>query len=274
MTDEPELEGPADPDLEAGESMHIHRPKPLHGWREVSLEIGVIVFGIVIAVGLEQTVEFFHHQHQCEQLEAELQRDGQANRAYIKDDIGNAQIILQWALGEAAALDRAARTRPLILHSMPPAVIGSPDAGVWPSARASGVSNLLPSSAQNWLEYQADVYNETFVSSSSAAGQLSLAYATLDQALFGATKVNTSGDIDVSSLTAAQRSMVVERLRAVAEAARVVMQRLLLYDITNEFILSTPLVQLDTPEAGKRYQHIRQEVMEVYPAASFAFRRP
>ena len=161
MTDEPELEGPADPDLEAGESMHIHRPRPLHGWRELSLEIGVIVFGIVIAVGLEQTVEFFHHHHQREQLEAALQRDGHANRAYIKDDIGNAQIILRWALGEAAALDRAAPTGPLILHSLPPAVISSPDAGVWPSARASGVSNLLPASAQNWLEYQADVYNET-----------------------------------------------------------------------------------------------------------------
>src|SRR5438045_6878321 len=112
----------------------------------------------------------------------------------------------------------------MILHSLPPAVISSPDAGVWPSARASGVFNLLPASAQNWLEYQADVYNETFVSSSSAVGQLSLAYAALDQVLFGHATVKSSGDIDVSSLTTAQRSMVVERLRGVAEAARVVMQ--------------------------------------------------
>ncbi len=131
--------------------MHIHRPKPLHGWREVLFEIGIIVVGIVIAVGLEQTVEFFHHRHQREQLEAALQRDGQANRGYIKDDIASAQIILDWALGQAAALERVGATGPLILHRMPPASIGSPDAGVWPSARASGVCPICSRPAPRTL---------------------------------------------------------------------------------------------------------------------------
>jgi len=251
--------------------MHIHRPKPLHGWREVLFEIGIIVVGIVIAVGLEQTVEFFHHRHQREQLEAALQRDGQANRRYIKDDIANAQIILDWALGQAAALEQAGATGPLTLHRMPPAFIGSPDAGVWPSARASGVSNLLPASALNWLEYLAEESNQTFVSSSSATGQLSLGYAALDQALIGHVTVTPSGEIDVSALTAVQRSMVVERLRAIAEDARVVMRQLLIYDASNEFILSTPLDQLDTPEAGKRYLRIQREKVDAHPAATFVF---
>ncbi len=251
--------------------MHIHRPKPLHGGREVLLEIGIIVIGIVIAVGLEQTVEFFHHRDQREQLETALQRDGQANRGYIKEDIANAQIILEWALGQAAALERAGPSGPLILHRLPPATIGSPDAGVWPSARASGVSNLLPASAQNWLEYQAEEYNETFVSSSSASGQLSQAYAALDQALMGRATMITSGDIDLSGLTAAQRSLVVERLRAIAESAHGVMRQLLAYQTSNEFILSTPLDQLDTPQAGNRYLQIRKEMMEAHPAASYAF---
>jgi hypothetical protein len=271
MTDEQESESPADPDVGTGDPMHIHRPKPLHGGRAVLLEIGVIVIGIVIAVGLEQTVEFFHHRHQREQLETALRRDGQANRGYIKDDIANAQIIMQWALGQAAALERAGSTGPLLLHRMPPATIGSPDAGVWPSARASGVSNLLPASAQNWLEYQAEEYNQTFVSSSSASGQLSLAYAALDQALMGRAIENTSGDIDVSMLTAAQRSIVVERLRAIAESAHVVMQQLLLYQTANEYILSIPLDQLDTPEAGKRYLQIQKDIMKTHPAANYAF---
>lgn len=251
--------------------MHIHRPKPLHGGREVLLEIGIIVVGIVIAVGLEQTVEFFHHRDQREQLETALQRDGQANRGYIKEDIANAQIILEWALGQAAALERAGPSGPLILRRLPPATIGSPDAGVWPSARASGVSNLLPASAQNWLEYQSEEYNETFVSSSSASGQLSQAYAALDQALMGRAAMITSGDIDLSGLTAAQRSLVVERLRAIAESAHGVLRQLLAYQTSNEFILSTPLDQLDTPQAGNRYLQIRKEMMEAHPAASYAF---
>jgi hypothetical protein len=259
------------PETEDGGTMHIHKPKPLHGWREVLREIGVIVVGIVIAVGLEQAVEFFHHRHQREQLEAALRRDGEANRGYIKDDIARAQIILDWALGEAAALERAGSTGPLTLHRMPHGFIGSPDAGVWPSAKASGVTNLLPASAQNWLEYLAEESDQTFVSSSSASGQLSLAEAALDQAIIGHAAETRSGEIDLSTLTAAQRSTAVERLRAIAESARGVMRHLLIYDVGNEFILSTPLNQLDTPEAAKQYSQISKEIVAAHPAANFAF---
>src|SRR5665213_728536 len=38
--------------------MHVHLPKPLHGWRELLGEIGVIVIGVLIALGAEQTVEW------------------------------------------------------------------------------------------------------------------------------------------------------------------------------------------------------------------------
>jgi hypothetical protein len=33
--------------------MHIHKPKPLHGVREFLSEIGVIVVGVLIALGLD-----------------------------------------------------------------------------------------------------------------------------------------------------------------------------------------------------------------------------
>lgn len=40
--------------------MHIHLPKPLHGWREFVGEVGVIVLGIFTALALEQLIESFH----------------------------------------------------------------------------------------------------------------------------------------------------------------------------------------------------------------------
>ena len=40
--------------------MDIHKPKPVHGWREFINEIAVIVTGIVIALSGEQIVEWFH----------------------------------------------------------------------------------------------------------------------------------------------------------------------------------------------------------------------
>lgn len=35
-------------------SMHFHMPKPMHGWREFLGEVGIIVFGVLIALSAEQ----------------------------------------------------------------------------------------------------------------------------------------------------------------------------------------------------------------------------
>lgn len=55
--------------------MDIHKPKPVHSWREFFSEIGVIVCGILIALGLEQAVEWSHWQgevtEQRERINAE-----------------------------------------------------------------------------------------------------------------------------------------------------------------------------------------------------------
>ena len=51
--------------LHGGEDMHIHRPKPLHGVREILTEIGVIVLGIALALGGEQVVERLHRSEEA-----------------------------------------------------------------------------------------------------------------------------------------------------------------------------------------------------------------
>lgn len=42
--------------------MHFHLPKPLHGWRELAGEVGIIVVGVLIALAAEQVVESFHER--------------------------------------------------------------------------------------------------------------------------------------------------------------------------------------------------------------------
>ena len=42
--------------------MHIHLPKPIHGWREFVSEVGIIVVGILLALTAEQFVENWHWQ--------------------------------------------------------------------------------------------------------------------------------------------------------------------------------------------------------------------
>ena len=52
--------------------MHFHLPKPLHGWREFAGEVGVIVLGVVIALGLEQAVESWHWHDRVDHAVAAL----------------------------------------------------------------------------------------------------------------------------------------------------------------------------------------------------------
>ena len=44
--------------------MQFHVPKPLHGWRQFFGEIGVIVIGVLIAIGFGQVAEMFNWRAQ------------------------------------------------------------------------------------------------------------------------------------------------------------------------------------------------------------------
>lgn len=59
--------------------MHIHLPKPLHGWREFLGEVGIIVLGVLIALAAEQFIESLHWRRQIAEtrqaLKGELQHD-------------------------------------------------------------------------------------------------------------------------------------------------------------------------------------------------------
>ena len=44
--------------------MHVHLPKALHGWRELAREVGIIVLGVLIALGFEQLVQSWRWSEQ------------------------------------------------------------------------------------------------------------------------------------------------------------------------------------------------------------------
>jgi len=67
------------PVAETEPPMDIHKPKPVHNWREFSSEIAVIVVGVMIALGGEQIVENFRERIAAreaqDQVNAELATD-------------------------------------------------------------------------------------------------------------------------------------------------------------------------------------------------------
>lgn len=72
--------------------MHIHLPKPLHGWREFVGEIVIIVIGVLIALGAEQLVEAWHWHHKIDAAEAAMRlelAEDDGPQAYGRVLIGN-----------------------------------------------------------------------------------------------------------------------------------------------------------------------------------------
>ena len=55
--------------------MDIHKPKPIHSWRDLGTEIGVIVIGILIALGLEQVVEEYHARSELAETRSVIAED-------------------------------------------------------------------------------------------------------------------------------------------------------------------------------------------------------
>jgi len=68
--------------------MDIHKPKPVHSWREFASEIAVIVCGILIALMLEQVAEAWRLHERVEAGEASI-------RAEFSDQLAYATIYLR-----------------------------------------------------------------------------------------------------------------------------------------------------------------------------------
>src|SRR5256886_17601516 len=66
--------------------MHVNIPRPLHGWRAFVGEVGIIVVGVLIALGAEQMVETLHWKRQAQDARESL-RNEIADHAFTASEI-------------------------------------------------------------------------------------------------------------------------------------------------------------------------------------------
>ena len=124
--------------------MHVHLPKPLHGWREFFGEVAIIVIGVLIALGLEQAVEYLR--------EAKFSREAQETvRAEIGGDVGqlasriSTEPCIRRRLDEISSfIDRASGTHAVeILQWVGRPQVWQMALGWWEAASQSGRASLL-----------------------------------------------------------------------------------------------------------------------------------
>lgn len=64
--------------------LDIHPPhEAAHTWKDLFIHIATIVIGLLIAIGLEQTVELFHYHHQRQLSEERIRNQAERNRDFV-----------------------------------------------------------------------------------------------------------------------------------------------------------------------------------------------
>jgi len=125
--------------------MEVHPPEhAIHNWRDFFVHIGTITIGLLIAIGLEQTVELLHHRHQRHTAERNLEREFRENRNILQENERQLAISQK----QIAALTQALSA---------PRISAQQDEAAWPkwnwsnlvstawdTARTSNVTALMP----------------------------------------------------------------------------------------------------------------------------------
>jgi hypothetical protein len=137
--------------------LDVHPPhQAAHTWKDFFIHIATICVGLLIAIGLEQSVELLHHRHERHLLTEEMQREARKNaeylRIYLHDELQDSRWLHETAqiIKAAAPVDgKVTFTFPALPNQVPHATASR---SVWSVARASGKVALLP-------EEQAEAYD-------------------------------------------------------------------------------------------------------------------
>ncbi len=84
--------------------LDVHAPQEgIHTWRSFFIHVATICVGLLIALGLEQTVEFFHHRHQLNESRESLwaeHKDNQRIMGYRLKEFRRYNKVLQGNLAD------------------------------------------------------------------------------------------------------------------------------------------------------------------------------
>ena len=129
--------------------MPFHEVHPSHArirtWRDFFVHITTIVVGLLIAIGLEQSVEYVHHRHQLQETRRELSREVDDNRRIVEFNIESTRKA-SLALDADIAILRAQQSSRSLVPKKLDYTWEPWDTrdGTWQAAKQSGSLSLMP----------------------------------------------------------------------------------------------------------------------------------
>jgi len=126
----------------------VHPPhQAIHTWKEYLLHMSTIVLGLLIAIGLEQSVEAMHRANERNELRESLKHETEKAIADARQTEQTENDPLRWLSARSELVETALATHQPISALLPrkPHVTSSnlPVDPVWSAAKSSGLLQLL-----------------------------------------------------------------------------------------------------------------------------------
>jgi hypothetical protein len=155
--------------------MHFHLPKPLHGWREFVGEVGIIVVGVLIALGAEQLVHDFQIRSDVREFRKTIDREVGMN-VYAFNLRASQFGCDRQRLAELTKWLDQSRTAPMAPAIYPHGpLVSSPYRSAWNSRDAETYRQLPVDVRQRYAMFYDDVDNEWEITKLELAAWGSLA---------------------------------------------------------------------------------------------------
>ena len=115
-------------------------------WNEFFIHIATIVLGLLIAVGLEQMVEYIHHRHQAREARESIQREIADNLAIMRSNQQHLVAEQEQLSKDLDLLNSRASDAVVLPHLEYAWYSMRPHDAAWSAAKVDGSLALIPSS--------------------------------------------------------------------------------------------------------------------------------
>jgi|ERR1700690_3336006 len=128
--------------------LDVHDPhRTVHTWKDFFIHLGTIAIGLLIAIGLEQSVEALHHRQQVREMVLKLHQESTDNLEVIAYDLKRCDQLLSAVAANVESLKLLATPRSNASWSpiaIAPAGVFRPDETAWLMLRDGALLPLVP----------------------------------------------------------------------------------------------------------------------------------
>jgi hypothetical protein len=227
--------------------LEAHAPhKAIHTWMDFLVHIATIVVGLLIAVGLEQSIEFFHHRHQRRELEVQMHDVFETNENLDARNAANLNTFRTYLadLQKALAAKRQGQSGPAAPDSDDPRSVvplSIPGLAPYEAAKENGTVALLPPDRirmYNRIESQGTFLLNTVSRFDNALAAVNSFNARFDQSANGLVLVEIGRVPDFAKLSPAELAELQALIGTLINATDLLTARMAVFSIECRLVLN------------------------------------